>query len=367
MNIERAVELQEQAWSFQAQGKLEDASLACRQALQLLEESDGPDSPDLANLLNDLADIETERQKFPAALALAERAQAITDRLGHRFVGEEAARIRVRTLEITGELRRTLGDYPRAEVDLQQALVTAVAEFGNASAEAAGARNNLGVLYKHWGRFEDALRHYRQALRSAGEDPLAFGAIYHNIGGILHAQGDFAAAEEPARKAWEISRRLLGEDDPRTMLDAAAYAGVLDGLGRPAESDVIYRKALEIFEQAYGPEHCEVAANLHGLAALLAARGEYQAAEEHYRRALAIKEKLLGAESPDAALTRHNLGSMLSRIGRAAEAVPLLEGAVAVLEKRLTPGHPHVTLARGNLRSAMSSLLGCRRRLTRRG
>jgi len=359
MNVQRAVELQEQAWSLQAEGKLDDAWLRCREALQLMEASDGPDSPDVANLLNDLAEIETERQNFPAALALAERAQAIADGLGDGFRGEEAARIRLRTLEITGELRRMLGDYARAEVDLERALMAAVAEFGEASAEVAEARNNLGVLYKHWGRFEDGLRLYRQALRSAGQDPLGRATVYHNIGGILYAQGDFAAAEEPARKAWEISRGLLGEDDPRTMLDAAAYAGVLDGLGRRGESDLICRKALEIFEKAYGPEHYEVAANLHSLAALLAARGEYQAAEEHYRRALAVKEKLLGAESPDAALTRHNLGSMLNRIGRAAEAVPLLEGAVAVLEKRLTPGHPHLTLARGNLQSAISSLMDC--------
>ena len=356
MNVERAIELQEQAWNFQAEGKLEDALLSSREALRLMEESEGPDSPDVVNLLNDLADIETDRQDFPAALALAERAQAIADRLGDRFSGEGAVRIRVRTLELLGTIRRTLGDHARAEVDLRSALKTATAEFGEVSAEAAEARNNLGVLYKHCGRFDDGLRLYKQALSSTGEESLARGTIYHNIGGILHAQGNFAAAEEPARKAWEISRRLLGEDDPRTMVDAAAYAGVLDGLGSCEESERIYRRALEIFETAYGPRHYEVAANLHNLAALLAARGLYQEAEEYYRRALAIKEELLGAGAPDVALTRHNLGNMLNRAGRFTEAVPLLKNAVAILEKRLPPGHPHLTLARENLRNAIQFL-----------
>jgi tetratricopeptide (TPR) repeat protein len=355
-NVERAIELQGQAWNFQAEGKLDDAQLTCSAALRLMEESEGPDSPDLANLLNDLADIETDRQNFPAAFAAAERAQAIANRLGDGFSGEDAVRIRVKTLELLGTIRRTLGDYARAEVDLRSALAVAAAAFGEASSEAAEARNNLGVLYKHCGRFDEGLQLYRQALGSTAEESLARGTIYHNIGGILHAQGDFAAAEEPAGQAWGISRRLLGEDDPRTMVDAAAYAGILDGLGRHEESERIYRSALEIFEKTFGPRHYEVAANLHNLAASLAARGMFQEAEEYYRRALAIKEELLGADSPDAALTRHNLGNLLSQTGRFAEAVLLLENAVAILENRLRPEHPHLILARENLQTAVRSL-----------
>jgi tetratricopeptide (TPR) repeat protein len=356
VSVERAIELQEEAWGLQAAGKLEDALATCREALRLMEESEGPDSPDVANLLNDLVDVEIERQDFADALALAERAREIADRLGDQFSGKDAVRVRVKTLGLLGTIRRTLGDYARAEVDLKQALAAAGAEFGEGSREVAAARNSLGVLYKYWGRFEEGLSLYRQALDSVNEESLEAATIYHNIGGILHAQGDFAAADGPARRAWGISRGLLGEDDPRTMLEAAAYAGVLVGLGKYGESERIYRRALEIFEKTYGPQHYEVAANLHGLAAVLDARGDYQEAEEHYRRALAIKEKLLGTESPDAALTRHTLGSLLNRMGRFAEAVPLLESAVAALEKRLTPEHPYLSLARGNLQNAFRSL-----------
>ena len=56
----------------------------------------------------------------------------------------------------------------------------------------------------------------------------AAATVYHNIGGILYARGDFATAEGPARKARKISCQLLGEDAPRTMLDATAYAGILE-------------------------------------------------------------------------------------------------------------------------------------------
>lgn len=360
MSAERAIGLQDEAWSLQAEGRLEEAVIACREALRLIEESEGPESPDAANLLNDLAEMEDERQKFPAALALAERAQTIQNLLGDRFTGEAAARIRGKTLELLGLIRCKLGDYAVAEGDLKRALTIAAAQFGETSDQTVEAQNNLAVLYKYWGRFEEGLQLYTRALRSIivlhGEDSLSSGVLYHNIGGILHAQGDFAAAEEPARRAWEISRRLLGEDDRRTMLDAAAYAGVLDGLERYDESEPIYRQAVAIFEKVFGPEHYEVAANLHNLAAALAARGHLEQAEPHYRRALAIKQKLLGADSPDVALTRNNLGRLLHSAGRLGEAVPLLESAVVVLKKQLTPGHPHLALARENLEKAIRSL-----------
>ena len=172
------------------------------------------------------------------------------------------------------------------------------------------------------------------------------------------AKGDFTAAEPPGRRAWEISRRLLGEDDPRTLFDAVAYAAILDGLQRYDESEAIYRRALAIFEKTFGPQHYEVAANLHNLAAVLYARGDLAQAEQLYRRALAVKEKLLGADSIDAALTLNNLGALLNLAGRPEEAAGLLEHVVTVLHDRIAPDHPHLVLARANLELALLSLRG---------
>jgi tetratricopeptide (TPR) repeat protein len=358
-NGELAVELQEKAWSLQAEGKLQEAAAAVGKALLLLEESGEANSPDAANLLNDLAEIESERQNFQDALVLAERAHSIEDRLGDSFAGEDAAQIRARTMGLIGEICRMRGDLVRAEVSLKEALRIVSSEFGEVSEHAANARNNLAVLYKACGRFDEGLGLYQQALNSVvklhGEDCLSSGVIYHNIGGILHSKGDFASAEQPGRRAWEISRRLLGEDDPRTLFDAVAYAAILDGLQRYEESEAIYRCALAIFEKTFGPEHCEVASNLHNLAAVLCARGDFDQAERLYLRALTIKEMLLGAESPDAALTRNNLGALLNLKGRPREAVALLQRAVAVLQDRLAPDHPHMAFARANLESALLS------------
>jgi len=358
MSLERALELQSRAWTLQAEGKLDDAFSACFEALQLTEQSQGSDSPDAANLLNDLAEIQRDRQEFQAALTSAERALAIEKAQLHLITGETATRIRLKTMALLGELRRVQGDYVCAESHLREAVKLAAGEFGETSDEYAQTLNDLAVLHKYCGHFDEGLRLYKEALRltiaTQGEECLTASTIYHNMGGILFSEGDFAAAEPFGEKAWEISQRLLGESDPRTMTDAAAYAAILDGLGRFDESEAIYRRALAVFEKSLGPDHYEVAATLHNLGAVLVARGKYNEAEDNYCRALAIKERLLDADSPDVALTRSNLGSLLIVLGRRSESVPLLKSAVTILESRLTPAHPQLALARENLRKALS-------------
>lgn len=358
MSLERAVELQSRAWRLQTEGKLDDAFSACSEALRLTEQSEGSESPDAANLLNDLAEIERDRQKFPAALISAERALAIEKAQANLFIGETAARIRLKTLALLGELRRVQGDYIRGERDLQEAVRLAAGVFGETSDEFAQTLNDFAVLHKYCGRFDEGLQLYKKTLQltiaAQGEECLTACTIYHNMGGILFSKGDFAAAEPFGKKAWGLSQRLLGESDPRTMTDAAAYAAILDGLGRYDESETIYRRALAVFEKSLGPVHYEVAATLHNLGAVLVAQENYKEAEEHYRRALAIKEGLLDLDSPDVALTRSNLGSLLIILGRRSESVPLLKDATAVLERCLTPSHPQLVHARENLRRALS-------------
>lgn len=360
MASERAAILQERAWELQAEGKLDKASAACLKALRLLDRAGESDSPDAANLLNDLAEIESERQNASAAVSWARRAQKIEHRLGNQFCGELAARIRARTSKLIGEARRAQGEYQDAETSLKAALAILAAEFGDDSIEAANARNDLGVLYKYWGRFNDGLHLYERALLEIiarhGEASLEAASLYHNIGGILHAKGDFLAAETPGRKAWEISRCLLGEGDPRTQMDAVAYAAILDGLERYEESEAIYRATLATFKKHFGSDHSEVAAIMHNLAAVLCIRGKQQEAERLYRLSMAIKDKVVGADHPDAALTYNNLGHLLNSQGRYFEALPLLQKAVTILQERLPQDHPHLARALANVKVATGGL-----------
>jgi tetratricopeptide (TPR) repeat protein len=359
MSVETALGLQAQSWALEAAGELEPARVLCREALHQIEATQGAHSADAANILNDLAELELGLRDLQAARACVLRARAIEDALVDEFRGADAARIRSKTLSVSGEISRRSGDYAAAQRELLGAIEVVENEFGERSEELAEVRNNLGVLYKYWGRFDDGLALYRQALatfvETHGEESLPVAGVYHNIGGILHARGDFAAAEQPAREAWRISRCHFGDDDVRTIADAVAYAAVLDGLERYALSEGIYRRGLAVFERTYGVRHPETAAVLHNLAAVVAARGDPENAIALYRRALAVKAECALADSGEIALTCNNLGKLLMETGRTEEAVVLLRRAVTELQDRLTDGHPHLEASRRNLEAALKA------------
>lgn len=217
--------------------------------------------------------------------------------------------------------------------------------------ELAAALNALGIVCKYSGRFAEGERHYVRALAilevaGQGATPAA-AAIHHNIGGIRHARGDYAAAESPARRAVAINERALGHDDPATAADRAALAPILDALGRDDEAEDLLRSALAAFGRER--DDYEVAMTLGNLAAILQRRGELEAAAIMHRRSLETKERILGADHPELATTMSNLATTLHALGRSDEVVPLLRRAVGLAERSLAPDHPDVAALRANL------------------
>ena len=316
--LERALLLDEQSLERLEGGLPAAAEPCCREALALFEELDGPVHPDCANMLQRLSAILEAQGRYGEAEACAARAVAIMDEVAALVEGPEVALIHIESLGRWGTALRQQGRYGEAEPALRRAVERA--EKHGDAALLAGALNDLGVLCKYRGQFEEGERVYRRALALAmeahGERHTAVAAIYHNLGGLEHARGNFAAGEAPARRACEIRRELLGPEHPDSVADECAYAGLLDGLGRYAESRPIYQRALGIFERHYGPEHFEIAATLHNLSGVDAAEGDLDTAWRRAARALEIKEKLLGADHPEWALTACHLASILRRRAR---------------------------------------------------
>lgn len=271
----------------------------------------------------------------------------------------------MKTLIETADACLTRGEYRRAESLYREALHLAEEMCGKHDPQMALILNALGVLYKYMGRFAEAGRAYRRALRiiegaSNGlEDKraiqCALATLYHNLGGLEHARGRFAKGEPHARRSVVLRIAALGEDDPAVAADRAALAALLDGQGKYDEAEALYERALEVFERVYGPGHYEIAVTLNNLAAMHQARDNPAVAEQLYRRAVAIKEKLLGRRHPDVAMTVHNLAVLIAEQGRCAEAERLYQRALAIFRKSLDPGHPKLAVVERNLNRFLRS------------
>ncbi|MEU0785385.1 tetratricopeptide repeat protein [Streptomyces sp. NPDC006173] len=240
-------------------------------------------------------------------------------------------------------LHRVHGRYLRAEEILHEALAI-VDDHEPAPEDLALFHNEFGMVCKYSGNFERAAASYDIALTlletSDTVDDVGLADIYHNIGGLAHARGDYAAAEAPARRAVAIRERALSPTHPEVAADRAALAPILMGLGRLEEAEVLLRDAMATFETAYGPAHYDYVIALGNLAALIHQLGRHETAEDLYQQTLNALEKSLGPEHPDLAPVLANLADLQRTLGNPERARTLDTRAGTILTSAVRAGHP---------------------------
>jgi tetratricopeptide (TPR) repeat protein len=367
----RAVELHERAIALRLGGDPLAAEAACREAVALFALHEGPQSPDLANALVEHARLLALLDRLDEGDSAVTTALAIlrplcdpapgaghsgADHGGTDGAGDAAddlVRLTVQGELVHASLLRGRGELATAEAVGRRALALAEARLPARDPVVGSALNDLGVIHKFRGNYAEAEIVYRRALdiiespedsadsaSAAGVDADALATLYHNLGGLAHARGDFDAGEPLARRALELREAERGADHVQSAADRAAWGALLEGQGRFAEAEAAYVRALAVFERQLGPECLEAAAALASLGSVRHARGALAEAEGAYRRALAIREAALGPAHGDLGLTLHNLAVLLDERGQTAEAAAMGERARAMLAATLGEAHP---------------------------
>lgn len=170
------------------------------------------------------------------------------------------------------------------------------------NAGAWGAHYGLGIASGLEGDSADAIRHYREALKS---NP-AHVATHVNLGHALQSQGRLAEATHQYRSALKI--------DPYNLRAHINLGSVLQAEGMSAAAVLHYREALTAM-----PDFSDAHYNL-GVA--FESQGDTAAAIHHYRTALRL--------NPDLAAAHHNLGSGLQSRGETVAALKHFRAALAI-------------------------------------
>ncbi|MBT3295583.1 MAG: tetratricopeptide repeat protein [Verrucomicrobia bacterium] len=164
------------------------------------------------------------------------------------------------------------------------------------------ARNNLACSLRNEGRYAEAVRHLRSALRIQPDHVEA----HNNLGNALHALGRPLEAIPHYREALRLKPDYAEAHNNWGM---ALYA-----TGRPQDAISHYQQALQL-----DPGRVEAHYNL-GVA--LAAAGRLQEAIPHYQQAVQLK--------PDHAEAHNNLGNALLTLGHLQAAIPHCREALRI-------------------------------------
>lgn len=289
------------------------------------------------------ARLDYDRGRYPEAMGLMQEAVAAAKAAPQ---GPDRDGALALALAGVGAVHRAEGRFGPAADLFGEAIALAERALGPRSIVLAYVLNDLGMNCKYAGRFEDAEPLYRraeaiiEALAGSSVHPV-IASLYHNLGGLEHARGDYERAEIYARRSVELRRASLGEH-PVVALDEGALAAILDGLGKREEAEALLRSTIATLEATFGPENHELAVALNNLAAILYRRGDLDQAEALYHQALETKRALLGQGAPELGATMQNLAMVLRAQGQPDLAEALYREALTVMRGGLEPTHPNI-------------------------
>ncbi|EEP74938.1 hypothetical protein MCAG_05265 [Micromonospora sp. ATCC 39149] len=224
---ELAVGLHQRALSAMDAHRHREALALCRRALDLFDAHAGSTHPDVANVLSLLGGAEDELGAY--AETHHRRAVAVMATLPR----EPGVLLRLAILARVGlgaNLRRQ-GRYVEAGHELSAAPSIAKAAADQTDIDFVSIWNELGVLGKFAGRFDEAetlyLRAYGALEATFGPDAPQLAGVCHNLAGLAHSRGRPAEGEQHARRSLTLHRRVFPVDHPVVVADEAHLAALL--------------------------------------------------------------------------------------------------------------------------------------------
>jgi len=218
---------------------------------------------------------------------------------------------------------------------------------------AAELHSLTGSVYYSLGLYPESERHMPVAFelrkRVLGEEHSDTLISMGKLAQLFHVQGRFAEAEPLFLKTLKIQRRVLGEEHRGTLMSMNNLANLYQGQGRFAESESLHLETLEIERRNLGEEHPSTLGSMGNLAILYQNLGRYAEAEPLALRTLEIERRILGEEHPSTLGSMNTLASIYAIQGRHAEAESLFLKTLEVRRRVLGGEHPETLTSMGNL------------------
>ena len=214
------------------------------------------------------------------------------------------------------------------------------------------AFSQIGGYLHARGDYSGAIRLYGRATEISAEingtDSALHALHLNNLASSYEDSGDLESAEPLYIEAIAIDEAVLG-DHPQTASHINNLAGLYVKQKAFAKAEPLFRRAEQIDREALGEDHPLYAIDLGNLGALYDNWAEHlggdvekqQLAAEYSKRALAVTRRAVGEMHPDTATRLNNLATLHARSGDFRSAIPAMRQAFTIFVDLLGPDHPN--------------------------
>ena len=197
-------------------------------------------------------------------------------------------------LDQIGDVRRLQGNLAGAESVLEEALALRARTLGTRNYDYGESLNNLGLVLHARGRYAEAERLQREAVRTweavgarePGDDLIALGLT--NLARSVLAQGRAEEARGLLERGLRLRRASLVPGNPRVGTSLVLLGEARLALGDVEGALADTTEALRVREQALGPSHPQTSQARVQLAGILVRTGAWTQAREVADRALSL-------------------------------------------------------------------------------
>ena len=239
----------------------------------------------------------------------------------------------------SNDIKTGLAKDPDAQAEMMQVMAEVYINLGLYSRASVLAQQSLEIRQRILGP----------------EDPRTLVSM-NGLAQALGDDGHYAQATKMLREENDIERRVLGPENPQSLHSMNDLALALWRDANSSEAEKLSRETFDIRRRVLGPENRDTLKSMNTLALCLVDLGRFAEAEKLYRETLDIRRRVLGPEHPDTLKSMTNLAGLLTTEGQLSEAEKLNREAFNISQSVLGPENPDTLRAMHNLADSLSKL-----------
>jgi len=226
-----------------------------------------------------------------------------------------------------GLIYKAWGKYDQA-IEYYKKSLKIREEIGDRRGEGV-TLNNIGMVYDAWGKYDQAIEYYKKDLKICQEtgDRQGEGVSLNNIGMVYYAWGKYDQAIEYYEKSLKIREEIGDRQGEGVTLNNIGE--IYRAWGKHDQAIEYYKKSLKIFEDV-GDRKSE-GVTLNNIAGVYYAWRKYDQAIEYYEKSLKITKEI--GNRPGEGATLNNIGEIYRAWGKYNQAIEYYKKSLKITEE----------------------------------